>query len=126
MIDEISTLQAAGTNENLTISGLTPGELYYFTIRAQDEVSNLGDLSNSPNAVPIDNTAPGDDGSFGMAESYLVRYSSSKILTEDDWDAATVVISTIPVPQTAGLAENMVINKWLPHRRLPWLDYSLG
>jgi hypothetical protein len=43
--------KAAGQVESLTVTGLTPGATYYFAVRAQDEEPNLGDLSNSPNAV---------------------------------------------------------------------------
>jgi hypothetical protein len=41
----------AGQAEQMTVSGLTPGALYYFAVRAQDEVPNLGGLSNSPSAI---------------------------------------------------------------------------
>lgn len=41
----------AGSAESMTVTGLTPGETYYFAIRAEDDVSNLSGLSNSPGAV---------------------------------------------------------------------------
>ena len=41
----------AGQSEQMTVSGLTPGALYYFAVRAQDEVPNLGGLSNNPSAI---------------------------------------------------------------------------
>ncbi|GEM_PF-436751 len=41
----------AGQSERMTVSGLTPGTLYYFAVRAQDEIPNLGGLSNSPSAI---------------------------------------------------------------------------
>jgi hypothetical protein len=41
----------AGQSEQMTVSGLTPGALYYFAMRAQDEVPNSGGLSNSPSAI---------------------------------------------------------------------------
>lgn len=43
--------KAAGQTENMTISGLVPGQTYYFAIRAQDEEPNLGGVSNSPSAI---------------------------------------------------------------------------
>jgi len=45
------TPQAAGSSESMTISGLTPGQTYYFAIKTQDEVPNTSGLSNSPSAM---------------------------------------------------------------------------
>lgn len=44
--------QQAGFDESFTITGLNPGETYYFSIKAKDDVENLSELSNSPSAVP--------------------------------------------------------------------------
>ncbi|MEW5938744.1 MAG: fibronectin type III domain-containing protein [Chloroflexota bacterium] len=44
---------AAGAPESMTVTGLTPGGMYYFAIRAEDEASpdpTPGGLSNSPSA----------------------------------------------------------------------------
>ncbi|MBN1306095.1 MAG: fibronectin type III domain-containing protein [Anaerolineales bacterium] len=48
----VNTLEpsAAGSAENLTVTGLVPGQIYYFAVRAEDEQTNLGELSNSPSA----------------------------------------------------------------------------
>ena len=35
----------------MTVTGLHPGSTYYFAVRAQDDVPNLGDLSNSPSGT---------------------------------------------------------------------------
>lgn len=42
---------AAGSEESVTVSGLTPDATYFFAVRAEDEGGNLGDLSNSPSAA---------------------------------------------------------------------------
>ncbi|MDX9864808.1 MAG: hypothetical protein RBT34_08390, partial [Anaerolineaceae bacterium] len=42
--------QIAGTAETLTLSGLVPGQTYYFALRTLDDSGNLSDLSNSPSA----------------------------------------------------------------------------
>ena len=46
----VPTPQVAGSSEQMVVTGLTGGTTYYFAIRAQDEVPNLGGLSNSPSA----------------------------------------------------------------------------
>ena len=38
----------AGSVESMTVSGLTPGQTYYFAIKTQDEVPNTSGVSNSP------------------------------------------------------------------------------
>ena len=44
----VPTPKDAGQSEAMTVSGLTLGATYYFAIRAQDEVPNISNLSNSP------------------------------------------------------------------------------
>ena len=41
---------AATTPQSMVVSGLTPGETYFFALRTQDEVPNISALSNSPSA----------------------------------------------------------------------------
>ena len=36
----------AGTNQSMTVTGLTPGQTYYFAMKTQDEVPNTSALSN--------------------------------------------------------------------------------
>ena len=53
--------QLAGTAEAMTLSGLVPGQTYFFALRTLDESANLSDLSNSPSAAakPITPVTPG-------------------------------------------------------------------
>ena len=41
----------AGSVEGMIVSGLTPGQQYYFAIKTQDEASNTSGISNSPLAM---------------------------------------------------------------------------
>lgn len=41
----------AGSVESMTVSGLTPGQRYYFALKTQDEVPNTSGVSNSPRAA---------------------------------------------------------------------------
>jgi hypothetical protein len=43
--------QPAGTRQSMVVSGLAPGQTYYFAIVARDEAGNVGGLSNSPGAA---------------------------------------------------------------------------
>jgi hypothetical protein len=138
----VPTPKPAGQAERMTVGGLTPGTRYYFAVRAQDEASNLGGLSNSPSAIaktpPPDTTAPaaimdltaaqgtatgsvnlfwtapGDDASIGTATSYLVRYSTSEINSQARWKAATPVTVGVPTPKLAGQAEQMTVSGLTP------------
>ncbi len=40
--------QLSGYTENIDVTGLEPGHLYYFSIKAVDEAGNESDISNSP------------------------------------------------------------------------------
>ncbi|MCD4672274.1 MAG: fibronectin type III domain-containing protein, partial [Anaerolineaceae bacterium] len=51
--------QIAGSDEEMTVTGLTPGQFYYFTIRARDDGANLSDLGNSPGATAQANSNVG-------------------------------------------------------------------
>ena len=52
-------------------------------------------------------TAPGDDGNYGTAREYDIRYSTTMI-TEDNWDKATQVAGE-PTPRPAGTVESCTI-----------------
>jgi hypothetical protein len=41
----------AGSTETYTVTGLYPGQTYYFAVRGVDEEGNTGSLSNSPSAM---------------------------------------------------------------------------
>jgi len=45
------TPSPAGSVESMTVSGLAPGQRYYFAIKTQDEVPNTSGISNSPRAA---------------------------------------------------------------------------
>ncbi len=127
----------AGSAQNMTVSGLTPGQTYYFVIKTQDEVPNTSALSNSPSALAgpdttapaaitdlaaaagvegaanLTWTAPGDNGATGTAATYSVRYAASAITDETAWNNATDV-SDEPAPAVAGSAQNMTVSGLTP------------
>jgi len=129
---------AAGTPQQMTVTGLSPGTQYFFALKTRDEVPNWSDLSNSPGgttplpdttppaavddlfatplsatSIRLDWTAPGDDGETGTATLYDIRWSHSRILTEADfYNEATAfrITSGVPSPATAGTPQQVTVN----------------
>ena len=119
--------QIAGSDESMTVNGLTQNTEYYFAMRAADEGPNWSDVSNSPSgsttnestapaaianlaasnpsdtSVRLTWTATGDDGSVGTASQYEIRYSTS-LITEANWNSAALV-GSVPAPQASGTSE---------------------
>lgn len=140
-IPNVPAPKSGGSPESITLEELTPGETFYFAIRAEDEVGNIAPISNSPGVeVPSDPgditppskiddlgaeagdnvgeiiltwTAPGDDGSIGTASKYYIRYSGSEIISETDWDSATVVSNAL-LPKSAGEQESFTTEGLTP------------
>ena len=126
------TPHVAGTAESMVITGLLPSTVYYFAIKAADEVPNWSALSNiaqsstAPENIPPANIsslaisnptgsslrltwiAPGDDSTSGTASQYDIRYSTSPI-TEANWNSATQVTGE-PAPAVAGTQQNCTVS----------------
>jgi hypothetical protein len=119
-----------GSIQSFTVEGLLQGTVYYFALKAKDEQENESDLSNvvssstldvippeaitdltavssTGNSVSLRWTAPGDDGSTGLAAAYDVRYSTV-VITEEIWSSASQVTGE-PVPQSHGTVENFSV-----------------
>ncbi|UCH83740.1 MAG: hypothetical protein JSW50_15030 [Candidatus Latescibacterota bacterium] len=129
----VPTPKPAGQIETIVIKNLDSGAMYYFALKASDEVPNQSELSNCCNertiaetnppgditdlsAVAIDAssyeltwTAPGDDYTTGTATRYDIRYSARPIANEEDWNDAMVVADT-PPPQPAGETQSFVLS----------------
>lgn len=126
--------KVAGASETMLVRGLSSDTNYYFAIKAGDEALNLSALSNITSAktafaedliapgaitdfklVSVDQTtaqlewtAPGDDNYSGRATAYELRYSTSPINNEDDWEAAQPV-TDMPSPEWAGTKQSMTV-----------------
>lgn len=124
----------AGYRETHEMGGLTQGAVYYFALRVSDEAGNVSGISNSggaaaysaPDLIPPDCitdlaaqpgtaagsviltwTAVGDDGDFGTAEAFDVRYSEAPITDFNFASAAIFPQSWEPLP--GGQIENRLI-----------------
>lgn len=118
--------------ESFEVTGLSRNVLYYFAIKTGDEVPNWSMMSNvvcratkaeltppsaitdlvlaesGPSSVTLSWTAPGDDGSYGTAAQYDIRYSTS-VITTLNWRYATQVAGE-SLPRAAGSAETFTIS----------------
>jgi hypothetical protein len=85
------------TDSSITLVWTAPSGLS--NVAAGSTVSDItppaaiNDLDAAPGEVPgaidLSWTAPGDDGWMGSASLYVIRYSD-RVLTETNWDSATV------------------------------------
>ncbi len=124
----------AGTNQNYTVTGLSPTTTYYFAMKTADEVPNWSTISNSPSgtttaldvtppaavsnlatssptpgSITLTWTAPGDDGNSGTATTYDIRYATSQITNDTQFNAATHCTSGVPAPQVAGTNQSYTV-----------------
>ena len=129
--------QASESKENFTVENLGFDTEYHFALKVADNVGNQSGLSNyvSEHTVPDNEppsavmdlnfleatyssitlkwTATGDDIDTGTASEYDIRYSTSSILTPEDWDDA-IQIQNEPAPQVSGSTENFTVGNLEP------------
>ncbi|MDD5687550.1 MAG: fibronectin type III domain-containing protein [Elusimicrobia bacterium] len=127
--------QAVGTNQTYTVKGLNSSTIYYFAIKAGDDVNNWSGISNIVNKEtdPTDTIPPstvndlttsnpggrtivlnwstvGDDGGTGTASDYDIRYATYSI-TSINWDWVSVAqCSGEPTPLIAGSNQSYTVN----------------
>lgn len=124
--------QGSGNKENFILSGFTPGETLYFSVKAFDEVPNYSFLGNTDSGavksdiippgqitdlvantglnsgeVVLNFTSTGDDGNIGNASGYLIKYYSEPV-TDLNWEIATTYNNSF-VPKSPGLPETLTI-----------------
>ena len=129
----------SGTTQSFNINGLTPNRPYFFAMRATDESNNVSQLSNvaSGNTPPLDTTAPaavtnllasivnsntvmlswtapGDDGTNGIATSYDVRWRTN-FITASNW-ATSMQVTGEPAPALFGMVQSLSITGLVPSR----------
>ena len=89
----------------------------YYTQLAEIEVFSPVPVTNG---LALLWTAPGADLQVGTASKYFVRYATTEILDDDDFDNATPVPDQdVPGPQAAGSPESLTLTG-LPPEQLLW------
>jgi len=71
-------------------------------------VADLATGAITANSVELTWTAPGDDGSSGTASTYDIRFSTSPITNDTDFNNATQATGE-PAPQVAGSSESFTV-----------------
>jgi chitodextrinase len=127
-----TTKVSGGLTQTLEVTGLTTGTLFYFALKADDEVPNLSGMSNVVSDTPRDTvapggvadmaagtvtetsvelhwTAPGDDGATGTVASYNLRYSLNPITDEASFNAATGFTWPVATAVVAGGSQQTVV-----------------
>lgn len=117
-----------GSAQTMDVS-LAAGSTMYFALKTKDDVDNWSAASNSPSVsntapsaigslaalagrymVKLTWTAPGEDGSFGTATAYDVRYMEGGTISEANWASATQYLDE-PAPTSAGTSQCMVVEE---------------
>jgi len=134
----------SGTMQSFTISGLPTPRGYYIRMHAVDNAGNPSGISNEilgytrydidiippariddlsitrvrSSAISLSWWSTGDDGDFGEATSYDLRYLIGTVITEDNWSVA-IPVENVPSP---GL--------WMDHSTveglMPATEYSFA
>ncbi len=76
-------------------------------------IQNLAGEPNNFTTVDMSWIATGDDGLFGRADHYELRWADNPITDESDWTAATPVSAT-PTPEGSGSVELMQVDGFSP------------
>jgi hypothetical protein len=77
---------------------------------APSAITNLVASAQTFDSVVLTWTAPGDNGNSGSATGYIVKYSTSGSITEDNWNSATTY-SQSWIPKPSGVEEMHVISE---------------
>ena len=129
----VPTPSASGTQQTVTVTGLSASTTYYFAMKTADEVPNWSLISNvasktttaapdlvrpapiamtiigqTDSTVTLQWTAVGDDSLTGTATSYDLRYSTSAI-TASNYASATQAVGE-PTPLVAGTVQSMMVH----------------
>jgi len=130
---------AGGTQQTMTVTGLAPATVYYFALKARDEIDwGLVSNSDSSRTLPLVDltppsdiedltasgsgtttlfirwTSPGDDGASGTAARYEVRYATTPPAGGTWFDTATPVSPEPPAPAAGGTSQSMTITGLTP------------
>ncbi len=134
-VNDMILPEPPGTYQSFTVTGLSASTLYYFAIRAKDEVPNMGPISNTvsftteANGIDVIDpdtisdltvsaaneysiellwTAVGDNANEGAANTYDIRYSTSPINDLTDFNNANLYTTSL-IPSTAGASDQIMI-----------------
>jgi V8-like Glu-specific endopeptidase len=97
-----------GTPETMTVTGLFPGNTYYFSVRAKDDVGNLGGLSNSP-GVQATPTSPLAVGMHDDPDPNIVYMGGPWTFYPNSTAPYNRTLHTVTATSIAMAAKNQVV-----------------
>jgi len=137
MVSMVPRPSEAGMIETVTVTGLYPNTLYYFSVVAVDSSGNASPLSNVVDVLTIDTIpppmiatlraeevednsvlliwlSPGDDDFRDMPERYDIRYSEGKEnpLNEAAW-SQSLQVENPPIPSGKGEQEQFFLSGFM-------------
>lgn len=89
----------AGQLQSLTISGLTPGGVYYAAIRALDEVDNISGVSNSPSGFAAGIRVPSISGSTADTSAQQITAIAQQVASYYALQYQFALDTTVPFVQ---------------------------
>jgi hypothetical protein len=128
----------AGTSQNYTVSGLNPGQKYYFAIKAYDEIPNISPISNIAAAVakiniildvddnPVALSGPPDNSIVNSSHPLLTARAESGNGREcyfevaEDSNFIVPAAASPPIPITEDEITWKINVRLLPNKKYYW------
>ncbi|MFH1962007.1 MAG: fibronectin type III domain-containing protein [bacterium] len=103
-----------GTSKLITdIANASPCRNIRIDITPPCKINFLPVGTSGVTSVSLNWSSPGNDGYYGTAAGYEIRYATTSI-TESNWLQASIASGTIPSPEPAGTSQQAIINNLVP------------
>lgn len=84
--------------------------LFRFYAPTPSKITDLsGETGDNDGEIKLFWTAPGNDGTDGSAERYIIKYSTEQITNDQIWNNS-ITISSVPVPKPYGSQEQWIVS----------------
>lgn len=126
--DSTITSGVAGSGASRLLLSMDGDTMYRVRVQASSSSDALapggaGQIETvdlTQNSATLRFIAPGDDDQEGTVSSYEIRYLAGEVVTEDNWESATLLGLQL-IPRIAGTVEEIFVDGLLPNT-----NYSIG